>query len=42
MKGTRAAGILEPKNLEEQGIRLVGRDIYEMRMGYTEKLWDVM
>lgn len=36
----RAAGILEPKNLEEQAIRLVGRDIYEKLVkGYTEKQW---
>ncbi|MDD3229873.1 MAG: UDP-galactopyranose mutase [Oscillospiraceae bacterium] len=36
----RVAGIVEPKNLEEQAIRLVGRDIYEkMVKGYTEKQW---
>jgi UDP-galactopyranose mutase len=30
----------EPKNLEEQAISLVGRDIYEMLIkGYTEKQW---
>ena len=30
----------EPKNLEEQAISLVGRDIYEKLIkGYTEKLW---
>lgn len=30
----------EPKNLEEQAIRLVGRDIYEKLVkGYTEKQW---
>ena len=30
----------EPKNLEEQAISLVGRDIYEKLVkGYTEKLW---
>lgn len=30
----------EPKNLEEQAISLVGRDIYEkLVMGYTEKQW---
>ncbi|QNU67707.1 UDP-galactopyranose mutase [Ruminiclostridium herbifermentans] len=34
------AGILEPKNLEEQAISLVGRDIYERLVkGYTEKQW---
>jgi len=36
----REAGITEPKNLEEQAIRLVGRDIYEKLIkGYTEKQW---
>ncbi|MCI6831350.1 MAG: UDP-galactopyranose mutase [Clostridiales bacterium] len=35
-----AAGITEPKNLEEQAISLVGTDIYEkMVKGYTEKQW---
>jgi UDP-galactopyranose mutase len=35
-----AAGITEPKNLEEQAISLVGRDIYEKLVkGYTEKQW---
>jgi len=34
------AGIIEPKNLEEQAIFLVGRDIYEKLIkGYTEKQW---
>ena len=36
----RAAGISEPKNLEEQAISLVGTDIYEKLVkGYTEKQW---
>ncbi|MDD3228842.1 MAG: UDP-galactopyranose mutase [Oscillospiraceae bacterium] len=36
----RAAGIDEPKNLEEQAVQLVGRDIYEKLIkGYTEKQW---
>ena len=36
----RASGITEPKNLEEQAISLVGRDIYEKLIrGYTEKQW---
>ena len=36
----RAAGIIEPKNLEEQAISLVGTDIYEKLVkGYTEKQW---
>ena len=35
-----AAGIKEPKNLEEQAISLVGTDIYEKLVkGYTEKQW---
>lgn len=35
-----AAGITEPKNLEEQAISLVGRDIYKKLIkGYTEKQW---
>ena len=30
----------EPQNLEEQAIRLIGRDIYEKLVkGYTEKQW---
>lgn len=34
------AGIVEPKNLEEQAISLVGRDIFEKLVkGYTEKQW---
>ena len=36
----REAGITEPRNLEEQAISLVGRDIYEKLIkGYTEKQW---
>lgn len=36
----REAGITEPKNLEEQAISLVGRDIFEKLVkGYTEKQW---
>ena len=35
-----AAGITEPKNLEEQAISLVGATIYEKLVrGYTEKQW---
>lgn len=35
-----AAGITQPKNLEEQAISLVGTDIYEKLIkGYTEKQW---
>ena len=36
----QAAGITEPKNLEEQAISLVGKDIFEKLVkGYTEKQW---
>ncbi len=36
----KAAGITEPKNLEEQAISLVGVDIYEKLVkGYTGKQW---
>ena len=35
-----AAGISEPRNLEEQAISLVGTDIYEKLVkGYTQKQW---
>ncbi|PYG90363.1 UDP-galactopyranose mutase [Ruminiclostridium sufflavum DSM 19573] len=34
------AGIKEPRNLEEQALSLVGRDIYQKLIkGYTEKQW---
>ena len=33
-------GLTEPRNLEEQAIMLIGRDIYERLIkGYTEKQW---
>ena len=36
----KAAGITEPRNLEEQAISLIGTDIYEKLVkGYTEKQW---
>ncbi len=36
----KEANIEEPKNLEEQAIKLVGKDIYEKLIkGYTEKQW---
>lgn len=36
----KESNILEPKNLEEQAISLVGKDIYEKLVkGYTEKQW---
>tara|TARA_R110002072_G_scaffold96968_7_gene213099 strand:+ start:2714 stop:3820 length:1107 start_codon:yes stop_codon:yes gene_type:complete len=35
-----ASGVKNPKNLEEQAISLVGKDIYEKLIkGYTEKQW---
>lgn len=35
-----SAGVQEPRNLEEQALLLVGRDIYEKLVkGYTEKQW---
>ncbi|MGS2738017.1 UDP-galactopyranose mutase [Sinomicrobium sp. M5D2P17] len=35
-----AEGIKEPRNLEEQAISLIGKDIYEKLIkGYTEKQW---
>ncbi len=36
----KAEGVSEPRNLREQAISLVGRDIYEKLIeGYTEKQW---
>ncbi len=36
----REAGIEKPKNLEEQALSLIGRDVYEKLIkGYTEKQW---
>ena len=36
----KAAGVTEPRNLEEQALLLIGRDIYETLIkGYTEKQW---
>lgn len=36
----KTAGIVEPRNLEEQAISLIGVDIYEKLIkGYTEKQW---
>lgn len=35
-----ADGVIEPRNLEEQALMLVGKDIYERLIkGYTEKQW---
>lgn len=36
----RSAGVSEPRNLREQALTLIGRDIYEKLVeGYTEKQW---
>ena len=36
----KAAGVTKPRNLEEQALMLIGRDIYEALIkGYTEKQW---
>lgn len=36
----KAEGVTEPRNLEEQALTLIGRDIYEQLIkGYTEKQW---
>lgn len=33
-------GIIEPRNLEEQALTLIGKDVYEQLIkGYTEKQW---
>ena len=40
IQAMKASGINEPRNLEEQAIALIGRDIYEKLIkGYTEKQW---
>lgn len=36
----KAQGVTEPRNLEEQALTLIGKDMYEqLIMGYTEKQW---
>lgn len=36
----KAEGVSEPRNLEEQALALIGRDIYELLIkGYTAKQW---
>lgn len=36
----KAEGVAEPRNLEEQALALIGKDIYEKLVkGYTEKQW---
>ena len=40
LAGMRSAGVTTPRNLEEQAISLIGKDIYEQLIkGYTEKQW---
>lgn len=40
LKEMKKKGIKEPRNLEEQAISLIGKDIYEKLIkGYTEKQW---
>ena len=40
LESMRKAGVSEPRNLEEQALSLIGRDIYERLIkGYTEKQW---
>ncbi len=40
LKEIKEAGIVDPKNLEEQAISLVGKTIYKKLIkGYTEKQW---
>ncbi len=40
LKKINESGIKEPRNLEEQALLLIGRDIYEKLIkGYTEKQW---
>lgn len=40
LESMKAAGVTEPRNLEEQAQLLIGKDIYEALIkGYTEKQW---
>ncbi len=40
VEAMKAAGVTEPRNLEEQAMILIGKDIYEALIkGYTEKQW---
>lgn len=40
VKRMRAEGVVEPRNLEEQALALIGRDIYNLLIKhYTEKQW---
>ena len=40
VEAMKSAGVYEPRNLEEQALMLIGKDIYEALIkGYTEKQW---
>ncbi len=40
MEAMEKEGVTEPRNLEEQALTLIGRDVYEQLIkGYTEKQW---
>lgn len=40
IESMKAAGVVKPRNLEEQALALIGHDIYEQLIkGYTEKQW---
>ena len=40
LEAMRREGVTEPRNLEEQALTLIGRDIYTLLIkGYTEKQW---
>ena len=40
VEAMRSEGVTEPRNLEEQALTLIGRDIYTLLIkGYTEKQW---
>ena len=40
IEAMRSEGVTEPRNLEEQALSLIGKDIYEQLIkGYTEKQW---
>ena len=40
LEAMREAGVTEPRNLEEQALTLIGRDVYKLLIeGYTEKQW---
>lgn len=40
IKKMKVDGVTEPRNLEEQALTLIGKDIYEQLIkGYTEKQW---